>query len=327
MAKGRVNHDLRVNKGKTLWMPEYYEGETEGSWTNMNMPSIYSADDATALYPRGCKLTSGERVFFYGTYRGLVNPGASAYTVTATNGDDLGGKILFSVAYGQDYADSLVVRKVAGDLSMVINTTVDDGGRADNWYSGGWVAGKDTTPADERMFWRRIVKHDYQATGNKTEQIWNETNGAFSTVDLSAYSEAAVLELDEPIINSKTTMAVIVHTNEWKHAIWQESSGYVMNHGPLGACMHNDPTAGRHVWLQTWGQMYMAHQHAQNPGSSNSDRVVILMGDGSMQVKEATYDYWDSDFPVMGMMMGSTIFETATIAAEPLPMVYLTLRR
>ena len=91
--------------------------------------------------------------------------------------------------------------------------------------------------------------------------------------------------------------------------------------------MHNDPTATRHCWFQTWGQMFCPHQHAQNPGSTNSDRVVICMADGSVQVREATYDYMDSHFPVIGFMMGSTIFETASIAAETLPMIYLQIRK
>ena len=66
-------------------MPEYFEGEL--GWSNLAFPSIYAADDATALYPRGTRLVQGERSFYYGTYLGqLHNAGSS---ITATNGDDL----------------------------------------------------------------------------------------------------------------------------------------------------------------------------------------------------------------------------------------------
>lgn len=319
MANTRVNHDLRSNHGRTLWMPEYFEGEN--GWTNLQLPNVYAADDQTALYPRGTRLTQGNRSFYYGTYRGVVtNVGSS---VTATNGDDLFGKFLFTCAFQQDMANGLLVRKVAGELSIVYNTTVDDGARADNWYSGGWVTGKDSTPSDERMFMRRIVKHDYQATGNLAELIWSETDQAFTEVDLSAYTYASVLELDQPVINSKTSMATTLMQNEWKHCIWQSDTGYSSYRGTVGACMHNDPTATRHVWFQTQGPMFSPHVHAANVGASANERVVILMADGSVQARESTYDYMDSHYPVIGHIMADTAFEGGAGADEGLPMLII----
>lgn len=309
-------------------MPEYYEGEN--GFGNLALPNVYAADDATALYPRGTKLVQGERIFYYGTYRGVVNPGASAATVTATNGDDLAFKVLFSVAYNQDMATGLLVRKIANELHIAYQTTVDDGARADNWYSGGYVSGKDSTPADERMFSRRIVKHEYAATGSKTQNFWNTANEANTVVDLSSYSEVSVLELDQPVINSKTTMATVIHQNPWKHAIWQNSTAYIANHAILGACMHNDPTATRAVWMQTYGPMFAPHYHAgTGVGTADNEGTVVVMADGSYQARGTTYDYFATGafFPVIGYVLGSAIFELATRTAELLPMIYLTIRR
>lgn len=307
-------------------MPEYYEGEL--GWSNLAMPSIYAADDATALYPRGTRFVAGERTFYYGTYRGVVNPGASAYTVTATNGDDLAFKCLFTVAYNQDMSNAELVRKVANELALIYSATINDGARVNNWYSGGFVSGKDSTPADERMFSRFITRHIYQATGSSYD-MWNDANQAYTAISLTAYTHASILELDQPIINTKTGMATVIHTNPWKHAIWQNSSGYVINHGPLGFCMHNDPTATRHVWFQTWGPMFCPHYHAgTGVGQTDTEVEIALMGDGSIQARSSNYDYHvNSYFPVIGYRLGSTIFETASRAVELLPMIYVQMRR
>ncbi len=321
----KASHDLRSNHGRTIYMPEYYTGEN--GFGNLAIPNIYAADDATSLYPRGTRLVQGERSFYYGTYRGVVDSTASS--VTATNGDDLFGKFLFCIAYQQDMANSLLVRKLANELSIVYQTTVDDGGRADDWFSGGWVSGKDTAPSEERMFMRRIVNHEYAATGSAKQQIWNESSKSYTEVDLSAYSNVSVLELDHPVINSKTSMATTIMQNEWKHITWQTDTGYNTYRNTVGACMHNNPTATRHVWFQTWGQMFSPHIHAAGEGASANERQVVVMADGSIQVRGTSYDYFatGSFFPIIGHVMSDTIFETGSGVNETLPMIYIELRR
>ena len=323
------NHDLRSNAGRTIFMPEYYEGE-EG-FGNLNLPNIYAADDAIALYPRGTKLVMGERVFYYGTYRGVANTSAGVGAVTATDGDDLFGKFLFTCAYQQDYSNGELIRKIQNELHIAYKDTITTIGsnieRADNWYAGGWVSGKDTIPADERMFMRMIVKHDYFATGSKTQGFWNDSTKSYTVVDLSAYSNVSVLELDQPVINSKTGMATTLMPNEWKHGVWLNDSGYGHYRNCLGACMHNDPTATRHVWYQTWGPMFCPHVHAAGGGDAANERVIILMADGSVQVRDATYDYMDSHFPVIGHILSDTKFELASLTTEMLPMIYVQWRR
>ncbi len=329
---GGPNHDLRSNAGRTIYMPEYYEGEN--GFGNLAIPNVYAADDATTLYPRGTRLVQGERSFYYGTYRGKVDTNHSAGTVTATNGDDLAFKLLFSVAYAQGYATGKLVRKIAGEIDVaVVDTNADIGSnveRADNFYSGGWISGKDTTPADERMFSRRIVGHSFSATGSKTQKFWSDTNQADTVVDLSGSSNVSILRLDQPVINSKTTMAFRVHSLEWKHAIWQSDTGYHMNHGYLGACMHNDPTATRAVWMQTYGPMFCPHLHtAAFPGTATNDIRIVGMGDGSFEGRDTTYDYESTGtfFSVVGHLLGSSVFETGGQVADSLPMIYLTMRK
>ncbi len=325
----KVNHDLRSNHGRTIYMPEYYSGEL--GWGNLALPNVYAADDAITQYPRGTKLVMGDRVFFYGTYRGVRQSSASAGTITATNGDDLFGKFLFSAAYQQDYSNGELVRKIQNELQIAYKDTITTIGsnieRANDWYSGGWVTGKDTIPADERMFSRMIVKHSYHATGSKTEKFWNTATERDTEVDLSAYSNVSILELDQSVINSKTGMATTLMPNEWKHGVWLNDSGYGHFSNCLGACMHNDPTATRHVWFQTWGPMFCPHTHAGNAGSAVNERVLVLMADGSVQARTSTYDYMDSHFPVIGHILGDAYFELGSITAEGLPMIYVQWRR
>ncbi len=328
----KVNHDIRSNQGRTMYMPEYFEGEN--GWGNLALPDVYAADDATTLYPRGTRLVQGERSFYYGTYRGKVDTNHSAGTVTNTDGDDLAFKCLFSVAYAQGYATGKLVRKIAGEIDVaVVDTNADIGSnveRAANWYSGGWISGKDTTPTDERMFSRRIEGHSFSATGSKTQKFWSVTNNADTVVDLSGSSNVSILRLDQPVINSKTTMAFRLHTNEWKHAIWQSDTGYHMNHAPLGACMHNDPNYGRAVWMQTYGSMFCPHLHTANfPGTATNDLRIVVMGDGSFEGRDGTYDYHSTGtfFPMVGWLLGSAVFETGGQVADSLPMIYMTLRK
>lgn len=319
----KTNHDLRSNHGRTIYMPEYCNGEV--GWTNLELPNVYAADDAATLYPRGTRLVQGERSFYYGTYLGvLANAGTS---VSATNGDDLGGKFLFHNVVQTDMANGLLVRKTADELHVVYNTTVT-AARSNDFYSGGWVCGKDTAPSDERPFWRYIVKHTYQAAGSSFD-IWNDSSKAYTKVDLTAYTFASILELDQPVINSKTSMATTLMQNPWKRIVWQSDTAYNMTRPKVaGACMHNNPTATRHTWFQTHGPMFC--QHLEYALGEIAGQTLILMADGSISGRNSnsgTYDRLDDHFPVIGYLYGDTAYGTGTNVTELLPMIYLTIQR
>lgn len=317
------NHDIRSNAGRTIYMPEYYRGE-EG-FGNLALPNVYNADDATALYPRGTKFVTGERVFFYGTYEGVVAHGGT--TVSDTSGDDLAFKFLFTNVIQSDMATGLLIRKQANEQHIVYQTTIS-AARYDDWYSGGWVTGKDTTPADERMFSRYIVEHEYSATGSKTQLIWNASTGAYTEVDLSAYTEVSVLELDQPCINAKTTMATTLMRNPWKSIVWQSDTAYTLSRGRvMGACMHNDVTYDRHTWFQTYGPMFSPHLEVA-VGTLGCE-TVICMADGSISVRGTSYDRFATGtfMPIVGFVISDAKFPTGSAVTELLPMIFVTLQR
>jgi len=320
----KINHDLRSNAGRTIYMPEYFSGE-EG-WGNLAIPNVYAADDTPASYPRGTRFVAGERSFYYGKYEGVVASGGT--TIADTDGDDLAFKFLFTNVIQTDMTNALLVRKIAGDLSIVYNTIVS-AARSNDFYSGGWVTGKDTTPADERMFSRFIVEHKHFATGSKMQQIWNETNKAFTTVDLSSYLNVGVLELDQPVITNKTSMATTLMRNPWKSIVWQEDTAYSLSRGRvMGACMHNNPTYDRCVWLQTYGPMFSPH--LEYAFGEMGCGTVICMADGSVSARDSnssTYDRLDDHMPIVGYVISDSRFGTGSFVTELLPMIFVTLQR
>lgn len=58
----RVEYDLRSNKGGTIYMPPWCEGQ-EG-WGNLLVPNVHDAD-TIQQYPVGTKFAEGDRVFRY----------------------------------------------------------------------------------------------------------------------------------------------------------------------------------------------------------------------------------------------------------------------
>jgi len=305
-------------------MPEYFSGEL--GWGNLELPNVYLADDTAALYPNGTKLVQGERVFHYGRYLGKLTESGTAVTAT-TPGDDLAGKFLFTMAAQQDMANGLLVRKLANELHIVFNTTVS-AAQSNDYYSGGWVTGKDTVPADERMFWRYIVKHTYQSSTGTSFEIWNDDTKSYSKVSLSSYSNVSILELDQPVINSKSGMATTLMQNPWKHIVWQSASAYSTNRGKvMGACMHNDPAMNGYGWYQTWGPMSCMHLEYALGGAEGCN-TLILMADGSISARNSnsgTYDRLDDHKPIIGYLLSDPRSLTGSFQGESLPMIFVTI--
>ena len=316
-----ANHDIRSNSGRTIYMPEYYAGE-EG-FGNLAIPNVYGTDDVTALYPRGTRLVAGERSFYYGKYLGIAN--ASATTITATAGADLGGKFLFHNVIQSDMATGLLVRKLINEQHIVYNTTVS-AARSEDFYSGGWVTGKDTVSGN-RPFWRYIVKHTYGGYGSSTQQIWNDSTKSYTEVDLSAYQYCSVLELDQPVIVSKVTMATTLMQNPWKRIVWHSSSAYDPARGKVaGACMHNNIAVNSCTWFQTWGPMLSIHLE-MTLGTIGME-TLVLMSDGSVSPRGATYDrFCDSDLPLVGYLLSDPFYSAGSSTTELLPMIFVTIQR
>lgn len=73
----KVNHDLRVNNGATIYLPSDIQGD---GLANLAIPNVY-AEDATQKYPIGTKLVLDDMVFRY--CKAEADPGGTSSTIRA----------------------------------------------------------------------------------------------------------------------------------------------------------------------------------------------------------------------------------------------------
>lgn len=323
----RINHDLRRNDGKTLYMPAWFQGQT--GWGNLKMPNVYKAD-SSQLYPAGTKYEDGERIFYYGKFIGQISgvewivalqaPNATALTVTQ-------GRFLFAHCFQEDMANGLLVRMTANEMALFYQTT-PSAMRSDNYWSGGWVNGKDTG-ASNRPFYRFIQAHNYEAAGLKEQKVWNTDDEAETTVDLSAYTYVSELQLDQAVVTSKTTMATTIMPNPWKHLIYKSHSEWNQYAPAMGALVPNAVTQNYFVWLQTWGPMGIPWAAVEYGGADTGEIMHKISGDGSTspQHSAAPAPADGSTWQVAGHSMASSIMETASGVDQEFVMMYLTVRR
>ncbi|KKL60919.1 hypothetical protein LCGC14_2200540 [marine sediment metagenome] len=322
-----INHDLRRVDGKTLFMPAWFQGEL--GWGNLKLPNVYRADGATQQYPAGTKYVDGERAFYYSQFIGQISgtewvaalqaPNSTALTVTQ-------GRFLFAHVFQQDYANGLMVRHTADELSIVFQTTTSEA-QADDYYSGGWVNGKDTGD-NNRPFYRYITKHDYASAGSSAQRIWNTSSESFITVDLSSYSDVSVLELDQSVVTSKSTMATTIMPNPWKHLIYKTHSEVNQYAPAMGAVVPNAVDQNDWCWVQTWGPMGIPWAFVEFAGADTGEVMYKISGDGSTspQHSGAPAPADGSTWQVAGLSMASTIMESASGQDEERVMMYLMLR-
>lgn len=315
-----INHDLRSVDGSFIMMPPWFQGAS--GWGNLSMPNVYNTDDASAQYPEGAKFVEGDRTWFYARFRGTVT---TPYTsVTQESGTDLQGVCLFTTAFQQDYTNALLVRKIEGEQSMWYNTTTTEA-QADDYYSGGWVCGKDTV-TNHRSFYRRVVAHNYFAAGIAAQA----TGVGSATFDASAYTLLSELQVDQPFYQSKTSLVTSIMPNRYKHAAAFRVDANAQYDGmPIGACMQNNPTYDRWVWCQTHGPMGTIAIVNLNVGAANGEQIYYVMGDGGYQGvadgQDTTYSL--TERPKAGIGMASTRFESGSGQDEGVPMIFLTMRR
>ncbi len=327
-AKLTVNHDLRRQDGKTLFMPSWYHGQD--GWGNLQLPNVYKADGATGKYPAGTKYVDGERVFWYAKFIGQISgvewivalqaPNATALTVTQ-------GRFLFAHVFQQDYSNGDLIRMVANEEAVFIaNTTLE--ARADDYYSGGWVNGKDTGDSN-RPFYRNIIQHNYEATGLAAQKVLNVVTGAISEVDLSGSSQVSELILDQGLIDSKTTMAPLAMPNVWKHLIYKTHSEVNQYAPAMGAVVPNAVDQNDFCWVQSWGPMGIPWAFVEFAGADTGEINYKVSGDGSTspQHSGAPAPADGSTWQYAGHSMASSIMESAAGQDEELVMMYLKLNR
>ncbi len=313
--QGIENIEKLINiGGARVEMPPWFQGES--GWGNLAHPNVYKAD-AQQQYPAGTKYVEGKRRFFYSKFIGTITgtewgqalqaPNSTALTVTQ-------GRFLFAHVFQQDYADGLLVRMVGAENSIWYQTTTAEA-QANDYYSGGWVNGKDTG-ANNRPFYRRIVAHNYSSS----QTIPGES---------SAASDVSELQLDQDVVTTKTTMATTIMPNPDKHLIYKTHSEWNQYAPAMGAVVPNAVSQNEWIWVQGWGPMGIPWAAVEFSGAGNYEIMYKISGDGSVsgQHSGAPAPADGSTFQVAGNAMASSIMESASGQDEELMMIDLKLRR
>lgn len=310
----KIQQALRYEDGAVVILPPYAQGES--GYGQTAIPNVYK-QDTVQQYPAGTKYVEGERVFYYDKFIGTITgvewivalqaPNSTGLTVTQ-------GRFLFAHVFQQDYANGLLVRMVADESSIWYQTTTSEA-QADDYYSGGWVNGKDTGD-NNRPFYRRIVAHNYTASLIIPGQS-------------SADSDVSELQLDQPVETSKTTMATTIMPNPHKHCIYKSHSEWNQYAPAMGAVVPNVVAQNSWVWLQTYGPMGIPWAAVEFSGAGNYEIMYKISGDGSVsgQHSAAPTPADGSTFQVAGEAMASSIMESASGQDEELAMIFLKLRR
>jgi len=297
-----VIHSLVNNDGARIEMPAWCQGEK--GWGNLAHPNVYTAD-STQQYPVSTKYYEGERRFRYTKYVGVSAP-AIHTGLAATTGEDLLGKFLFPIGFPVTYA-STYTYGVEGTKIVEVDTLVRAVEQVTDYYSGGWMNGKDTE-RPSRMFFRRIVKHDYSAA--KTY------GGADKTV-------VGTFEVDQNIVTGFTAMALSIVPNPFKRTVWQDAHNNWQYNASHGASMVNNPAANTWIWLQDLGPM--GCNHCGGPGYGGDEAAetkYVVLGDGSITVmidQTVSYGYHQ----IAGYSLPNAITETGTGETEQKPIIWV----
>ncbi len=312
MPKIQVIQNIIQKDGSYIQLPPWYEGES--NWTTLIHPNVYEAD-VLVEYPRGTKFVEGRREFNYAFYDGKLT--ASTWnSIADTAGDDLMGKALFNTGFAQDYASSLIFGP-SGSTTLefwdTVASTVVGTERSANFYSGGWINGKDTAPSDARMFYRRIVEGAFDSA---------------KTVNGTARTNVTTLTIDQATVNAFTAMTFVVTPNPWKHAAWFSGDANAGYSPVLGVCMVNNPTANYNVWLQARGPCGTAQITNAAVGAAERETSFYIMSDGSFQgLADGTTDTYGlrGAYTYAGYTLPSTVTESGSGQDESYPIIFLDL--
>ena len=304
MTTGRI--ESLVNKdGSRIEMPAYFQGEQ--GWGNLAHPNIYG-EDAQQKYPAGTKYVEGDRRFRYSKYIGISAP-AIHTALAATAGDDLLGKFLFPMSFPVTYA-STYTYGLTGTSIVEVDTATLAIEKFTDYYSGGWANGKDTSPGDARMFFRRILAMDYAAA---------------KVVGGSAKTLVMTLTVDQDLVNTFTAMALSLVPNPYKQAVWQNSHNGKEYNASHGASMRNNPTVNYWIWLQDLGPMGCNHiGGAGFAGDEAGEMKFKVLGDGSIaHMMDQTDSY--PTFQIAGYLLPNAITETGSGQNDEKPVLWVTV--
>jgi len=285
----RIGHDLRVNNGGTITMPQFILGED--GWGNLKIPSMskiyggdgstYDAIDTTQGYPAGTKFEIGERVFRYAKF-----------------GDDDAGAV-WGAGTGQQLDHATLIGSTALEVSTVMRTTaanvaevlITEALVTANQYAGGWL----------------IVQN-----GSKTWAALILGNTASDASDyVTLYMEAAT---PEELTSSYTTMLT---KYAWHGVVRHSGAAANMGYQILGVWpgfRRAADTEGYWGWIQTWGPCFgvIATSHQ---GDAHAERMLVAKN-GAMQCEASTQNQ------IIGYYMQE--YDASTLAY---PLVFLTCGR
>lgn len=302
-----IIHSILVNDGAYVQMPAWYQGQTK--WGNLDHPDVYVAD-STAQYPAGTRYVEGDRRFAYVKYVGNQTSSAWIYSsIAATNGDDCMGRFLFNASYAATYA-STYTYGLTGTSLVEVDTLLTTVEKAEDFYSGGWMSGKDTAPSDARFFFRRIVAHDYSAA---------------KTVGGSAKTLVGTMTVDQDLVNTFTAMALSLTANPYKRIVWRSGDGDAIYGQAIGACMVNNPTVNYYCWVQTGGPCGCLHISTGFAGAEERETTYNLRGDGAVDPSIDQVGKAYTGYPTVGYLLPCSISETGSGQDDNYPIIWITL--
>lgn len=312
----KVNHDLRSNVGRTIYMPEFCEGEV--GFGNLAIPNP-SVLDSSQKYPHGTAFRAGERTWFYSQYKGTINPNNSKVLTQEAPGKYMFGRGLPGYAYQQDY-DASNIYGVEGENKLYIITAQVSGGgvdeRANNIYAGGYWTVYDTTHGGAES-WKAMG-------GRVVEQAYSATT---LTVDGHSITTPSILTLDQPL-PANVTWGVATGTimpNKWKLAVYGKDQARAPYMPILGASnVGNISTYNQWLWLQTHGECYIVHVSSDLFGDVLDYVAAVWNSDGS--VDPAGYVAGTAYLRQhAGFMVSNSMSELNTATVEGNVIIYLTM--
>jgi len=226
-----IDHDIRSHHGKTIYMPEYMEGET--GWGNLAIPNVYDAPDTVQKYPIGTALRCAERVYHYVKYGDDDSNAAGAGLGTGVEAG------MLMSATGGKIASATVVTATAGESTITVTFAVDV---VVNQFAGGY-----TFFSGVGSQWGcRVIGNTVAVTG-----------------------ASCVLTLEEPIPTFRaavTTTNFSVCSSPWKDVVlhggtsgedYASAVGVFVGYSDENGQTLNVATEGLFGWIQTWGPTHM----------------------------------------------------------------------
>lgn len=247
----KVNHDLRVNDGGTI----YHIGEIDGALGqgNLQVPNIFE-ESITALYPIGTKFVNGERSYRYCHFTTAIT-----YMLSGVLGY-AGADATYGRPPTYDASQAAGVGTVANPLKFdgtSLNLPIK------NYYAGAYFIPWVTT-----------------TLGNSAMRIVSSTASALDSTYTSQYTVECVLEQPTPMVIAANT-ATDIFLSRYSDVRDAHAGGSTKH--PFVGVPARIMTDEYYGWVQTWGPVFIVHAVADAIGDTANWRTVVFWADGSLR--------------------------------------------